>query len=292
MKRIPENNRTIHDERISRVCEYIHQNLDESLSLETISDVAAFSKYHFHRVFTAYTGMSVPRFVLLARLKRASFRLAFEKDQRIIDIALEAGFESPEAFARAFKRTFNQSPSAFRAEPQWPEWHSRFAFKMKPYGDLAMKVEIVNFETTKVAVLEHLGAPEKVFETAGKFIEWRKETGLSPVETSKTFGIPYSDPASTDPDAFRWDVCGSIKQDVPENTYGIKMGEIPGGRCAVIQHKGSYDTMDNTIYYVYREWLPNSGEEMRDYPCFCHYLNFVHEVDECDLVTDIYFPLK
>ena len=281
-----------YDERISRVCEYINQNLNETLTLEMMSDVAAFSKYHFHRVFTAYTGMSVIKFIQLARLKRASFRLAFEKEKRIIDIALEACFESPEAFSRAFKRTFDQSPSQFRDKPKWPEWHLRFDFHIQPNRNKPMKVEIVEFETTKVALLEHHGTPEKVFETAGKFIAWRKETGLSPVKTSKTFGIPYGDPKTAEPDKFRWDVCGSIDEDVPANTYGVKNGVIPGGRCAVIRHKGSHDSLDSSIYYVYREWLPKSEEEVRDYPCFFHYLNFAHEVDECDLLTDIYFPLK
>lgn len=69
---------------------------------------------------------------------------------------------------------------------------------------------------------------------------------------------------------------------------GVKNGEIPGGRCAVIRHKGSHDNLDESIYGVYREWLPESGEEIRDYPCFFHYINLIHEVDECDLLTDIF----
>ena len=282
----------VYDARISRVCEYVNHNLNEALTLDRLSEVAALSKYHFHRVFSAYTGMSVTKFIQLARLKRASFRLAFEKEKRIIDIALEAGFESPESFARAFKRTFDQSPSEFRVEPRWSDWHTRFDFQIQRSGDRTMKVEIVNFETTKVAVLEHLGPPEKVLETAGKFIAWRKESGLSPVKTSKTFGIPYSDPKTTEPEKFRWDVCGSIEGEVPSNRYGVKAGVIPGGRCALVRHKGSHDVMDGSIYYVYRDWLAESGEELRGFPCFFHYLNFVHEVDECDLLTDIYVPLK
>jgi AraC family transcriptional regulator len=279
-------------ERISRVCEYIYQNLDQELTLDVIAAVAAFSRFHFHRVFSAYTGLTVNRFVQLARLRRASFRLAFEKDKRVIDIAFEAGFESPEAFARAFKRTFDQSPSEFRNAPRWPEWHARFEFHVQTNGDKPMKVNIVNFETTKVALLEHHGSPEKVLETAGKFIAWRKETGLSPVKTSKTFGIPYSDPKNTDPEAFRWDVCGSIEGEVPGNKYGVKAGAIPGGRCAVIRHSGSHANIEESVYHVYRDWLPESGEELRDFPCFFHYLNFIHEVDECDLLTDVYVPLK
>lgn len=50
--------------------------------------------------------------------------------------------------------------------------------------------------------------------------------------------------------------------------------------------------MSDTVYYLYQTWLPDSGEELRDFPCFFHYLNFVHEVDECELVTDIYLPIK
>lgn len=155
-----------------------------------------------------------------------------------------------------------------------------------------MNVNIIQFETTKVALLEHLGAPENVLETAGKFIAWRKATGLSPVKTSKTFGIPYSDPKTTEPEKFRWDACGTIDTDVPANDYGVKNGIIPGGKCAVVRHKGSHSNLDTSIYAFYREWLPNSGEEIRDYPCFFHYVNFIYEVDECDLITDIYFPLK
>jgi AraC family transcriptional regulator len=134
---------------------------------------------------------------------------------------------------------------------------------------------------------KHLG-----LKTATKFIAWRKESGLSPVKTSNTYGIPYSDPKTTDPEKFRWDICGTIDEDIPANDYGTKSGTIPGGRCAVIRHLGGYDTVDTGIYAVYRDWLPDSGEEMRDYPCFFHYVNLIHEVDECDLITDIYFPLK
>lgn len=282
----------VYDQRIARVCDYISQHLDDVLTLEMMSHVAAFSKYHFHRVFQAYTGTSVTKFIQLSRLKRASFRLAFEKDQRIIDIALEAHFDSAEAFSRAFKRTFNQTPSAFRAAPLWAEWHQRYEFCHQPLREQTMNVTITQFKTTPIALLTHLGPPEKVFDTASQFIAWRKATGLSPIKTSRTFGIPHSDPNITAPDKFRWDVCGEFDGQVPTNDYGVKSGVIPGGKCAVIRHKGSHGNMESNIYYLYKEWLPQSSESLRDYPCFFHYLNFIHEVDECDLLTDIYLPLE
>jgi len=74
------------------------------MSLDTLYQIAHFSKFHFHRQFTGYTGITVNRFIQLMRLKRATYRLAFDKDQKIIDIALDAQFENPESFSRAFKQ--------------------------------------------------------------------------------------------------------------------------------------------------------------------------------------------
>lgn len=281
-----------YEDRIIRVCTYIDQNLDDDLSLDVLSRVAAFSKYHFHRVFSAYTGLSVTRFVQLERLKRASYRIAFKDELRVIDIALEAGFDSPEAFSRAFKREFGQSPSGFMINPEWSQWHSIFQFRTPSKGINIMDVKIVDFQETKVALIEHHGSPKHVLEAAAQFIAWRKETGLSPVKTNKTFGIPRNDPNTTKPQDFRFDICGSINGDVPENSYGVKSALIPNGRCAVIRLQGSHNQIDENIYALYRDWLPQSGEECREFPCYFQYLNFIHDVDECDLLTDIFLPLK
>ena len=280
-----------HEIRIRRACDHIEKNLDGDLSLETLSGVAALSKYHFHRVFSAHTGMSVTRFVQLFRLRRASLRLAFQDDARVTDVAFDAGFESPEAFSRAFKRTFEQTPSQFKRSPEWGLWSSKFAFTV-PQGDTPMDIKIVDFPETRIALVEHRGPHQRVYDTAQKFIAWRKETGLSPVKSSATYGIAYHDPNTTPPEDFRFDICGDVDRDVPENAYGVKAGKIPGGRCAVIRHFGSHDTIDQSAYAIYRDWLPSSGEECRDFPCFFHYLNLASEVDECDLVTDVYVPLK
>lgn len=280
-----------HVERMTRTCEYIYQHLDDVLNVEHLSQVAALSPFHFHRVFSSYTGLSVAKFVQLARMRRASFRLAFD-DYSVLDIALEAGYESAEAFTRAFKRTFSQTPSAFRQAPNWPSWHTKFQFNLPPFGKIDMQVNIVEAPTQKIAYLSHIGPPEKVLETAGQFIAWRKASGLSPVKTSNTYGIPYSDPKLTDPATFRWDVGGSVDADIPENEYGVKTGDIPGGRFAVVRHLGSHATIEKSVYFLYRDWLPQSGESVRDFPCFFHYINLVHEVDEIDLITDVYLPIQ
>ena len=281
-----------YEKRINRVCDHIYENLDGDLSLQALSEAAAFSPFHFHRVFSSVTGLTVSKFIQLARLRRASYRVAFKPEITVTEIAFEAGFESLEAFSRAFKREIGQTPSQFRARPAWPQWHERCQFYLPKQGSPPMDVSIVDFPHTTVALLEHCGPPDRVLETAAQFIAWRKESGLSPVATSKTFGVPHNDPNVTPPEEFRWDVCGAIDGDVPENRYGVKAGAIPGGRCAVVRHRGSHAKLDDCIYALYRDWLPHSGEETRDFPCFFHYVNLIHDVEEHLLLTDIYLPIK
>lgn len=112
--------------RMQRVLDHIHQHLDGDLDLEALSRVAAFSKFHFHRQFTATFGLSVHRYVQLARMKDASRRLAAGDAQSVTDIAMDAGYDAPDAFARAFRQRFGQSPSSFRKSPDWGPWLSAF----------------------------------------------------------------------------------------------------------------------------------------------------------------------
>ncbi len=280
-----------YQDRLNRVCDYIHGHLDGDLSVERLSQVAGFSKYHFHRQFGAYMGINVFRFIQLIRLKRASYQLAFNLNQRIIDIALDAGFENPESFTRAFKKTFGQTPSQFRKSPQWPAWHEKYQLPL-PRGETNMQVNIVNFNETKVAVLEHRGPVQNLNDSVKIFIEWRRTSLLSPVKTSDTFGLAYDDPNTTAPDKFRFDICGSVVADVPDNLQGVITKTIPTGPCAVTRHYGAHEAMGEKIYYLYGKWLPESGAELRDFPCFFHYLNLITDVAEGELITDIYLPLK
>lgn len=278
-------------ERFNRVFDFIDRHLGDELTLEQLGQVANFSKYHFQRQFSEYTGISVFRYVQLMRLKRASYRLVFNMLERIIDIALDAGFENPESFSRAFKSTFGQTPSEFRKTPAWQPWNKQYKFPNRERKQ-NVDVNIVDFEQTKIAAYQHRGAPELVNDSAQIFIGWRKQSGLSPVKFSKTFGIVYDNPETTEPEKFRFDICGSVTEDIPSNPQGIVNGAIPGGRCAVIRHLGSHDRLKESIYCLYRDWLPDSGEELRDVPMFFHYLNFMPETPELELITDIYLPLK
>ena len=283
--------RNTYRQRFDRVFDYIDEHLYNDLTVEQLSDIACFSRFHFLRQFTVYAGISLFGYIRLLRLKRASYRLAINTRERVIDIALDAGFESPEAFSRAFRNTFGMSPSEFRKRPAWQVWSEKYRFPSRERRTV-MDVKIVDFPETRIALIEHRGDPALVMDSAMNFIDWRKSSGLSPVKSSRTFGIAYDDPEQTLPEAFRFDICGSVSQAVPENPQGVKNGAIPGGRCAVVRHLGSHDRIGESAYYLYREWLPDSGEELRDFPLFFHYLNLIYDTAEKDLVTDLYLPLR
>ncbi|WP_304167758.1 GyrI-like domain-containing protein [Lonsdalea britannica] len=281
-------------QRFKRVLDYIDRHLDDALLLEALSEVAHFSPFHFHRQFSSYCGMPPGRYIQMMRLKRASYRLVFNPLESITDIAFDAGFQHTESFSRAFRHRFGLSPTQFRQQPTWIDWHQRLATtqRVRRYT-LQSQVKIVHFPATPVAMLTHRGPSERTNETATRFVEWRKTSGLSPVGSSQTYGVAPDDPISTPTADFRFDICGSVVAPVDEdNPFGVVNAVIPAGRCAVVRHCGSHDALSDGARDLYGKWLPQSGEELRDYPLFFHYLNFAHEVAEHELVTDIYLPLK
>lgn len=283
----------VYARRFERVLDYIDKNLDGPLTVETLSGVASFSKFHFHRQFANYCGINIGRYIQLMKLKRASYRLAFNPEERITDIALDAGFENPESFSRAFKNAFGQTPREFRREPAWGAWSTQYRFAMPKRERIReMQVNIVDVEQTFVAVLEHRGDPGLLNQSVQRFIDWRKSTGLSPKERSKTYGIAYDDPNITPPNEFRFDICGSVTEPVPENRQGVVTKTIPAGRCAVIRHDGSHEKIGEAVYFLYREWLPGSGEALRDFPVYFHYLTLIPDTPEQEHKTDIYLPLR
>src|SRR6478752_506978 len=108
--------------QLNKVIAFIGKHLDETITLDQLSDIACFSKYHFHRLFTAFTGLSLQQYIRWLRLKRAAHQLIIDKDQPIINIAINAGFESHEAFTRVFKKTCGVSPSQFRERADFSYW--------------------------------------------------------------------------------------------------------------------------------------------------------------------------
>lgn len=283
--------------RMQRVLDYIDQHLDDDLDLDVLSSVAAFSKFHFHRQFSTTFGLSVHRYVQLARMKRASYRLAYRDAQSVTGIAMDAGYDAPDAFARAFRQRFGQSPSSFRKSPAWEPWFAAFGpldtarSKLMQRTFTPADVTIRDLAPIPVAIMEHRGDPALIGATIQRFIAWRKATGLTP-KTSPTFNVFHSDPHTTPLSEYRMDLCVGTDRPIDWEDGQIKAGVIPGGRCAVLRVIGNTDNLEPAALYLYREWLPASGEETRDFPIYCQRLRFFPEVPEHEAVAELFLPLK
>jgi AraC family transcriptional regulator len=212
--------------RMQRVLDHIDAHLDGDLDLDAVSSVAAFSKFHFHRQFTATFGLSAHSYVQLSRLKRASFRLAYRDAMSVTDIAMDAGYEAPDAFARAFRRRFGQSPSSFRKAPDWAPWLAAF----EPLDNARSKlmqtytpddVTIREVAPTRVAIFEHRGDPATLGATIQRFIAWRKAAGLHP-STSPTFNVWRSERRPAQPADYSQDLCCGT--DKPVEAHGEAVG--------------------------------------------------------------------
>lgn len=286
-----------YEARMRRVLDHIERHPDADLGLDALAGIAAFSKHHFHRQFAAMFGVSVHSYVQLARMKRASYRLAYRSGDSVTDIALDAGYEAPDAFARAFRRRFGQSPSGFRKSPDWEPWLAAFG----PFQDARSKlmqkeysesdVTVREVPPTPVLVMTHRGDPARIGETIRRFIAWRKAHRLGPRLTA-TYNIFHSDPRTTPPDEYRLDLCVAAQAPAAGLGEGMESGVIPGGRCAMLRVVGSSDDLEPAALYLYRDWLPGSGEELRDFPLYCRRVSFFPEVPEQEAVTELYLPLR
>ena len=278
-------------ERIDRVADFIGLHLDEDLTLEKLSHVACFPPYHFHRLFTAHTGLSLKQYIRWLRLKRAAHQLTIDHQNPIIGIALDAGFDTHESFTRAFKRECGLAPQAFRKKPCWDMWRNP-PYVMTQKGDDPMNVMIKDMPEKRLAVVEHRGDYRKLDESLKKLITWAQtqSVDLKPKQGS-AFGFGYDDPYKVAPEEFRFDLALAIPESLTLKGDIIEK-RLPEGRYAVALHKGSRKNIGETVYALYRDWLPESGEELGDFPCVFSYHNFEYEVAETELLTDVCLLLK
>ncbi|UWX04034.1 GyrI-like domain-containing protein [Pseudoxanthomonas sp. NC8] len=208
-------------------------------------------------------------------------------------MALDAGYSTPEAFSRAFQRTLGQSPSGFRESPDWMRWHDTFAtldlrepVAMAAYAD---QLRILDTPDIAVALLEHRGDPRLIGDSLRRFIGWRRAQGLSPAR-SRTFNV-FHTPEDVDPAEFRMDLCAATELPVAANAEGVVAGVLRGGRVAVVRHRGGDAALAEVFRWLYAEWLPASGEVLRDAPPYLERLSLHPDVPQQDAEWQAFLPL-
>jgi AraC family transcriptional regulator len=282
-------------QRILRALLYIQRHLDEELTLDQVAVEAAFSSFHFHRIFHALVGEAFREHIRRLRLERAAVHLK-RLSEPITQIALQAGFESHEAFTRAFRAMFGVSPSGYRAAHRPPPEpasgiHLGDASGYHPpdYGD-PPAVEVKEVPPMRIVFLRHRGPYEQVSATWGRLMSWAGARGLLG-QPFRSIGIVHDDPEVTPADKVRYDAGVTINRAVqPEGEFGAL--ELAGGCYAIVTHRGPYEALGKTYRRFYGGWLPKSGYELRDAMPFEEYLNSPQETGPEELVTLIHVPLR
>jgi AraC family transcriptional regulator len=268
--------RTIEDYgvRLERVHCYLSEHLDADVDLDRLASIACFSPFHFHRIYHALQGETVAETVRRLRLHRAAIDL-LDGAMPIARVADRAGYGSQAAFTRAFRSAYGAPPAAYRA--------STGAGVLHP-------VERRESPDVAVLALRHDGAYEEIgtaFERLNATAVGRGWLGPA----SRYFGLYYADPAAVPAALLRSDACLSAPAGVTGDG-DLRPLTIAGGRYAVLLHVGPYAELHAAYTWLYRDWLPASGEETDGRPCVEEYLNDPRRVPPSELRTEIWLPIQ
>lgn len=276
-------------ERLPAIVQAMQQQPE--LTLPQLAAIACCAPSHFQRLFARQFGLSVKRFQRLLTLDRAAAQLAF-RAHKIIDIAYNAGFSSPEAFSRAFTDFIGQSPRSFRQQPDWLAWQQAIAALAIPSGATMFEshqVQVMQRQPTAVALLDHVGNPALLGHTIRNFIAFRKAHGLPP-HKSATYNLLYQDPRFCEPADFRLGIACACEQ-VPSNDLGVVPAVIAGGWYGALEVKGDDQTFSNAVQWLCEEWVETAGYQVADAPLLVERRRFYPDVSADQAEHVIFVPL-
>lgn len=324
---MPSNNKYLREEyaaRINRVVDYIEAHLGEDLSLETLAEVAHFSRFHFHRIFHAMMGETLNQFIHRLRLQKAAAWLVYYPKKTITEIALDCGFSGPAAFARAFKNKYQMSASAWRAggyrqdrkigktdskDGQTPGKNRQDGGISSMYIDPAtynpkwriamidtaqVQIEVRDMPPQPVVYVRHIGpykGDEALFERLfGKLMKWAGPRGLLRFPETKMITVYHDDPEMTDEQKLRIEACITVPEGTPvEGEIGTMT--IAGGKVAVAHFEIATEEYEQAWKLVFGDWLPESGYVPDDRPCYEVYHNDPNQHPEHKHIVDICVPV-
>jgi AraC family transcriptional regulator len=279
--------RDVYVDRMHRVTEYIDQHLDQFLDLETLAEVAHFSPFHFHRLFSALMGETLGAYLRRRRCEVAATRLLAQPKLSILQVALGVGFGSAEAFTHAFGARFGCSPTTWRLQQNTERMNSNTEqanskpdqaqrHRSRKNGvsnatkkETPMKVEVIERRPTPIAYLRHVGpygAPIGEFWQA-RVYPWMVTNGLI---GQPRYGISHDDPNVTAAEQCRYDAGCEIAAHVLAGGDAYRT-TIPGGKYAALSFKGVVADFEPAWDALLRDWLPSSGLQLDNRPMFEYY---------------------
>ncbi|MCH8033148.1 MAG: AraC family transcriptional regulator [Bacteroidetes bacterium] len=259
----------IYKERINWVIEYVNNNLNESLSLDDLAEIACFSSYHFHRIFMAVTGETVNNFTNRLRAEKAARLLKFSKNS-VSNIALDCGLSSPSAFSRSFKQYFGLTPNEFKKNgniknskicKELYQINQHIAPMTIEELKSRFPVEIREFPERRIAFIRVINSYQEgvVLKAYERIINWAKE--LEIYESETIFGMSLDDPMVTPQDKYRYEVCITIPESLKVNHTDISTMKMPKSKYATTIISGNIDVIATAFCYLFNYWLVNSSYE-------------------------------
>jgi len=253
--------------RMTQAIAFMGAHLFEALSLHRIAEESGLSPYHFHRTFQALAGETVAEYVKKRRLDAAAGFLA-DTDRRIIDIAMDCGFASQEAFARAFARAFGWPPGLFR--------------RLKPPRRRYRRIDVLGgvaggfppapprFETLgdrrvfglgRMIVLEGYAGTRAILRLWKDFRD-RWTGDLAPAEELYGLGVYDREEFLPDGASFEYFACAPLaaKAALPA---GYRERLIPGGLYAVFEYDGPARRTRDAFNHIFGVWFPSAPYRLR-----------------------------
>jgi AraC family transcriptional regulator len=306
--KIPANNKFVHRgeyaQRINRVIDHLRGNLHRPVKLAELANVACFSEFHFHRIFTAVSGETLNNFTNRLRLEKAA-RLLRYSDKSLTEIALDCGFSSSATFSRAFRSGYDTSPSHFRKSGEIKKSKIRKElFPEDEYGlhvigedmsaeekKAAFPVRLIDIPARQVAYIRVKNAFEmdRVLAAFKTLIEWAKAQDI--FSQGILFGMSVDDPHVTPKHLYRYEVC--LASSVPfQCVEGMSKLKMPAMRYAAIKVSGDIHKVATAWDYLYRDWLIHSAYEPEHASALEIFLDKESALDWSHFELDLCLPVR
>lgn len=260
----------------------------ETPSLDELAAAAAFSRFHFHRAYRLVTGETPAETQRRLRLARAVDRLGRDETS-VTGAAMEVGYASSQALAKALQSVLAASASELRADPE--RLGAAFVELAEPLersGGAPLKVSVARTPGFEVIVTRHVGPPEEV---NGAY--WTLFNALpDPSVIEAIVGFPHADEDFETPDMQVYDAAfqlSAFPAKLPEEIDRRAILPVSG---LVARHVGSHDDLPAFADDLMRAALAAPGVEIADAPLMIHALDDPDEVAAEELRSDVYLPLK